>query len=105
MNKSRFIGLIFALILPLTAMAVPSQMGEASVADHVERMSTALNLTADQKQKVTTLFEAQHAKMKAAYEETKAGLQTILTPDQLKQFEANREKHHQEEAVTTPAAK
>ena len=93
MNKSRFIGLIFALVLPLTAMSAPSQMGEASIAEHVERMSTALNLTADQKQKVTTLFEAQFAKMKAAHEETKAGLQTILTPDQMKQLEANHGKH------------
>lgn len=79
-----------------------------SVEQRVERMNTEVNLTADQKTKVTALFEEdgkkmrelrqdtslsqedRRAKMRTMREESDKKLKAILTPDQWQKWEKAR---------------
>ena len=81
MNK-KLIGVLLALSLPLTAIAVPPQPEDFG-AHRIERMTDELGLNADQAAKVAAIFNDQKAKLKAVHEETRIRLQGILTPEQM----------------------
>lgn len=82
----------------------------ASVEQRVDRLSTELNLTDEQKTKVTALFQDQakqmramrqdtslsredrRAKMRTMREDTDKKMKTILTPDQEKKWQQMRKE-------------
>jgi Spy/CpxP family protein refolding chaperone len=95
MNKLPLIGLVFALALPLTAMAETKDAPAADAA-HAEHICKKLNITApEQKEKVMAIFRTQREKMQALRDETRASLQAILTPEQMTTFDAMRDHHQQ----------
>lgn len=57
----------------------------------LDRLSEKLNLTADQKAKIQTLFDSQRAKMKAIREETHTKMLAMLTAEQKAELEKLRE--------------
>jgi Spy/CpxP family protein refolding chaperone len=59
---------------------------------HLDRLSEKLNLTADQKAKIQSLFDAQRAKMKALRDETHTKMLALLTADQKAELEKLREQ-------------
>lgn len=91
--KKQLIGLILALILPLTAIADTDTPVDAN--KRVESLTKELGLNPEQKTKVQAIFDAQRAKMKVIHDETQASLQAVFTPEQLTKFEAMQEKRKQ----------
>jgi hypothetical protein len=98
-----------------TTSAPPNQA--AREAQHMTNLATLLDLTDAQKAKVQTILEAEHAKMKAAFEQAKASgtkpdfsqmktlhqqiqtetlqqLQPVLSALQLKKFQVLGQMHH-----------
>lgn len=98
-----------------TTSAPPNQA--AREAQHMTNLATLLDLTDAQKAKVQTILEAEHAKMKAAFEQAKASgtkpdfsqmkalhqqvetetlqqLQPVLSALQLKKFTLLSQMHH-----------
>jgi len=92
MNKLPLIGLVFALALPLTALA---ETNDAPDATQVEHICKKLDIASDQKEKVMAIFQTQREKIKAVRDETRTSLQGVLTPEQMTKFDAMREKHQQ----------
>lgn len=91
--------------------------GPPDPASHLENLAILLDLTDAQKPQVATILKAQHAQMKALMDQAKAAggkpdvqamraahqqimqdtmtkLSTVLSPAQLKKFQALHEMHH-----------
>jgi len=88
--------LLLLTSIPLTVFAgeVPNgprpEFVEAFKKHHahkMEMMAKELGLTADQKNKVDSIFEEQRVKLHAIHEETKTRLQAVLSSEQLKKYE------------------
>jgi Spy/CpxP family protein refolding chaperone len=101
--KKTLIGLLFALGLPLVAVAggmggPGGPEGEQNFKQHhaekIAAVAKELGLTADQQSKVDAIFEQQHTKFQAIHEETKTRLQAVLTPEQLKKFDNMHPPRH-----------
>ena len=95
MNKKLSI-IVMALALPLTVSAFPGQKGnfEGRGGERIERLAKKLELNADQKAKLETIFQEQKAKFKAVHEETRMRMQEVLTPEQMtKMDELKKERH------------
>jgi hypothetical protein len=90
MNKLPLIGLVFALALPLTAMAETTDAPDAIQAEHICKK---LDIAPEQKEKVMAIFQTQREKIQAVRDETRTHLQGVLTPEQMTKFDAMREKH------------
>lgn len=90
MNK-KTIGIVLALSIPLTAMAVEDT--QAEVAKKVECLTKDVGLNAEQQAKVQTIFEQKAQKAKALREEIHAQIQQVLTPEQVAAME-KKHKHH-----------
>jgi len=95
MNK-KIITLALALALPLTAVAFSGDKGdfEGHHANRVEHLTKRLDLTPEQKTKVEALFKAQDEKLKIIHEETQAGLQQILTKEQVTKLDELKKQRH-----------
>ncbi len=93
----KLISMIIALALPLSVMAHPGGKGdhEQYRAKKMERLSTELGLSEDQKVKVETLFKEQGEKYRAIRQETQSQLQTILTPEQSTKLEEMKQRRHE----------
>ncbi|GAB6140373.1 hypothetical protein JCM14076_11020 [Methylosoma difficile] len=100
--KKIVISLLLAACLPLVGFAGAAPDGQPPEgapdfkkhhAHKMEMMVKELGLSAEQKTKVDGIFEDQKTKFKAIHEETKNRLKTVLTPEQLKKFEAMRPPH------------
>lgn len=101
--KKIVVCLLLAFSIPLVVVANPvpgdgGPGGEGGFRKHhaqkMEMMAKELGLTAEQKSKVSTIFEEQKAKFHAIHEETKARLKTVLTPEQAKKFEDMHPPRH-----------
>jgi Spy/CpxP family protein refolding chaperone len=125
-NKTRLMT-VLALggLLAVTSMAFAQnanagnggQRRGGSVQQRVDRMATELNLTDDQKTKVTTLFESQakkrqelqnlapedrREKARAMMQETNKKLKEILTPEQIKKWQEIRSQGRQRQGGAAP---
>ncbi len=114
---------LLALVLLCWAGAALAQSppdrpaGPPNAAHQLDRLATLLDLTDTQKAQVKTILDAQHAKMKAQFEASRASgtrpsfeqmqaahqqaktetvqqLTPVLTPTQLKKFEVLMEEEH-----------
>ena len=101
------VGGLLACATITSAQDAPKKKGP-SVEQRVDRMNTALNLTADQKTKVTALFEDSQKKMRELRQDTSLSqedrrdkmrsmreaedkkLKEILTPDQWEKWQKER---------------
>jgi periplasmic protein CpxP/Spy len=116
MNRKPFIlALTFALFVALTGLRLVAQTDSTSASDpelrakvqqHLQNMSSQLNLTDDQKQKIQPILQSQFqqakavqddsslspdqrkAKMQEIRQSTHSQIGPILTPDQQKKWEA-----------------
>jgi periplasmic protein CpxP/Spy len=96
--KAKLIAIVFALILPFTAVVYAG--GEKGDYQHhrakkMERLEQELSLTADQKSQMEALFKEQKAKFKAIREETQSQMQTILTPEQYTKLEEIKQRRYE----------
>ncbi len=93
----KLISMVIALALPLSVMAYPGGKGdhEQYRAKKIERLSTELGLNEDQKAKIEALFKERGEKHRALHQETKAQLQTILTPEQNTKLEEMKQHRHE----------
>jgi periplasmic protein CpxP/Spy len=96
MNK-KIITLALALALPLTAAAFPGENGdfEGQHANKVERLSTELNLTPEQKTKVDAIFRDQREKFKIIHEETRKRLQEVLSQEQMTKMDEMKKQRQE----------
>ena len=92
MNKLPLIGLVFALALPLTAVAETIDVADTTQAEHICKK---LDIAPEQKEKVMAIFQTQREKIQAVRDETRTNLQGVLTPEQMTKFDAMREKRQQ----------
>jgi hypothetical protein len=92
MNKLPLIGLVFAFVLPLTAMAETINAPDVTQAEHICKK---LDIAPEQKEKVMAIFQTQREKIQAVRDETRTSLQGVLTPEQMAKFDVMREKHQQ----------
>jgi len=96
--QKRIIMIALALVLPLTAFASPGDWGgnhEDHIAHKLERLTKELTLTADQQSQLQALFKEKAEKSKALHEETRAGVQKILTAEQFTKWEELKKQHHE----------
>jgi Spy/CpxP family protein refolding chaperone len=125
-NKTRLMT-VLALggLLAVTSMAYAQDAKEGnggqrrggSVQQRVDRMATELNLTDDQKTKLTTLFESQakkrqelqnlapedrREKARAMMQETNKKLKEILTPEQFEKWQKLRPQGRQRQGGAAP---
>lgn len=97
--NANLITIIFALALPLTAVANPGECKgdhEHFQAKKIERMDKALSLTDDQKSRLEALFKQNGEKFKALHEETQSQLKTILTPEQYTRLQEMKQRRHEQ---------
>jgi len=113
MNKNRRIvigSLLFGLAITLTARPALAQEQQATAESRLEEMSKQLNLTDDQRTKLKPILqdEAQQlqavhndaslsqdqkkAKAKEIHAESKPQINSVLTPDQQKQWKEMKKK-------------
>jgi len=88
--NTKIISIALALTLPLTVAAFPGGEGgrsEARQANKVERLAQKLNLTADQKTKMETIFKQRQEKFDAIRTETRARMQDVLSAEQMTQLD------------------
>jgi len=91
--------LSLALIALIATSAAFARQGGAARGNPLDRMAQELNLTAEQKAKLTTIFQAQREKMKARHEAMEGKLRSILTPEQqaqLDQMKAERQERRKQ---------
>jgi len=97
MNK-KILTIALALALPLSVAAFPGGHDgdfKGHKGDRIEHLAQKLNLTTEQKQQLTLVFEGQHAKREALRQETDQRIQTVLTPEQMTQFEEMKKQRHE----------
>lgn len=97
MNK-KILTIALAFVLPLSVAAFPGGHDgdfKGHKGDRIEHLAQKLNLTAEQKQQLTLVFEEQHAKREALRQETDQRIQTVLTPEQMTQFEEMKKQRHE----------
>jgi Spy/CpxP family protein refolding chaperone len=63
----------------------------------LQKMTENLDLTADQQDKIRSIFGEQHSKMKAIREETHRKILAVLTPEQEEKFKKLREEKKKRE--------
>ncbi|SFU40645.1 hypothetical protein SAMN05216339_10251 [Nitrosomonas eutropha] len=93
--NANLIAIIFALTLPLTAVANPGECKgdhDHYQAKRIGRMDKVLSLTDDQKSKLETLFKQNGEKFKALHEETRSQLKAILTPEQYTKLQEMKQR-------------
>lgn len=95
--NTKMLGIVFALVLPLSAVAYASEKGDHQQyrAKKMERLEKELSLTEDQKTQMEALFKQQKQKFKAIREETQSELQTILTPEQFSKLEEMKQRRYE----------
>lgn len=94
MKKTFIASAVAAIVLPAVIMAAPGHGGKHG--DRmINHMSEKLELTAEQKTQVESLFQEQHEKRKALREETHARLNDILNDEQQTKFEQMRTERKQ----------
>jgi len=93
----KFISMVIALALPLSAVAYPGGKGdhEQYRAKKIERLNSELGLSEDQKVKIDALFKEQGEKHRALHQETQSQLQTILTPEQNTKLEEMKQRRQE----------
>ena len=106
MNK-KLIGFVMILTLPLAVLAGP---GGGSREGHwrgpkIERLAEKLGLTDEQKGKVEAIFSEQGAKHRAIREETRTRLQSVLTPEQVSNMDALRQRRFERRHGQKPCEK
>jgi hypothetical protein len=100
-------------------LALAQNPGTGARASHIDKLAVLLDLTDTQKGQVETVLQAEHAQMKALFEQAKAAsgggkpdfqsmhaahqqiaqdtvtkLSTVLSPAQLKKFQTLQSMHH-----------
>jgi len=98
-------------------LALAQNPGTGTHTSHIDKLAVLLDLTDTQKGQVETVLQAEHAQMKALFEQTKAAggkpdfqsmhaahqqiaqdtltkLSTVLSPTQLKKFQTLQTMHH-----------
>lgn len=97
MNKKIITLALLALALPLTAAAFPGDKGdfERHSANRVERLTKSLDLNAEQKSKLETLFKEQGEKLKTIHEETRTRMQEFLTKEQMTKLDEMKKQRHE----------
>ena len=93
--KKTFIALTLAAIIPAAAYAASYERGEHARGPHVERLAERLELSAEQQEKVRTLFEEQQAQREAMRAQMRGKMAEVLTPDQLAKMDAMRDQHRE----------
>jgi len=94
--NTKIISIALALTLPLTVAAFPGGEGgrsEARQANRVERLTQKLNLTAEQKTKMETIFKQRQEKFDAIRTETRARMQDVLSSEQMTQLDQLKKQH------------
>lgn len=97
MNK-KILTIALALALPLTVAAFPGGDDgdfKGHKGDRAEHLAKKLDLTAEQKQQLTLVFEEQHAKREALRQETDQRMQAVLTLEQMAKFEELKKQRHE----------
>lgn len=97
--NTNLIAIIFALALPLTAVANPGECKgdhDHYQAKRMEQLDKTLSLTDDQKSKLEALFKQNGEKFRALREETKSQLKTILTPEQYAKLQEMKQRRHEQ---------
>lgn len=95
MNRKILI-LASALLLPLTAAALPEEGGYDAPVDHkLEHLSKELQLSAEQKTKLETIFKEQHEKFRAIHEESHNRIKEVLNPEQITKWEQMKKQHQE----------
>jgi len=88
--NTKIISIALALTLPLTVAAFPGGEGgrdQARQANKVERLAQKLNLTAEQKTKMETIFKQRQQKFDAIRAETRTRMQDVLSSEQMTQLD------------------
>ncbi|MGZ8239949.1 MAG: hypothetical protein ACXWTK_00355 [Methylobacter sp.] len=98
MNKKLMSIIVLALILPLTALAGEEPQGDFKRhhGQKIERLTQELDLNAEQKTQVDSLFKEKKAKYKALHEETREQLKKILTPEQMTKLDDIHKRRHEQ---------
>jgi hypothetical protein len=108
---------VVALAALWVGVALAQTPGAAGRASHMENLAVLLDLTDTQKGQVQTILQGEHAQVKALFEQAKAAggkpdfqamhtahqqiaqdtltkLSTVLSPVQVKKFQALQQMHH-----------
>lgn len=93
--KKTLIALTLAAMIPTAAYAASHERGEHSRGPHVERLAERLELNEEQQAKVRALFEEQKAQHEAMRAQMRGKIAEVLTPDQLANMDAMRDKHRE----------
>lgn len=123
MNKRNILAFVLALVAVLTVPRILAQTDQASTLDpetqakvqqHLQQISTELNLTDDQKKQLKPILQSEYQQLKSVHDDAslsadqkkakaqeihqnaKSQMATILTPDQQKKLATMKEQKAQE---------
>lgn len=86
-----------ALMLPLNS-SFADPIESPKYGHHVDSLTKALSLNADQKAKLEDIVKAEHEKLRAIHEETHKSIEGLLNPNQIPKWEKysaeHKKKHH-----------
>lgn len=97
--NTKILSLAVALALPFSVGAFPINQDmdhfDGHRGDKVERLAKQLELSAEQKLKLTELFTDEKAKRDALRQETHTHMQQILNPEQMAKFDEIKKNRHE----------